>query len=170
MGFKFDGEMTMGRSDRWRWTARHALTARTRVAASAIVVGGSLALCGVAWAEDCQGEVSRLSAKRQAVIDQLNHLAKGPKGQLDAEASCPKLRMLAASEKDLLGYLTKNKDWCAVPDEAIANINTSLGKSTAIATQACNVAVQMKRAQQQAANGGGGAGAPAPQKLPTGPL
>ena len=153
----------MGRSDRWLQAAHRGV--------ALVVFGGSLALVGVARAEDCQSDVTRLSQKRQAVIDQLNHLAKGPKGQLDAEASCPKLRLLAASERELLGYLTKNKDWCAVPDEAIANINTSLGKSSAIATQACNVAIQMKKAQQQAANGGGtGAGGPPPQKLPTGPL
>ena len=152
----------MGRSGRWFQA--------TRFAASFVVVGGGLVLCDVARADDCQGDVSRLSQKRQSFIDQLNHLAKGPKGQLDAEASCPKLRGLAASERDLLGYLTKNKEWCSVPDDAISNIQASLGKSTAIATQACNVAVQMRKAQQQAANGGGAVGGAAPQKLPAGPL
>ena len=145
-----------------RWRAKSMRFVLTTMVATCV---GSAAV----RADDCQGDVSRLSAKRQSFIDQLNHLAKGPKGQLDAEASCPKLRGLASSERDLLGYLTKNKEWCSVPDEAINNITTSLGKSTAIATQACNVAVQMRKAQQQAANGGG-LGAPQQQKLPAGPL
>jgi hypothetical protein len=151
----------MGRSDRW--------VQAIRVAATFVAMGGGLVVSGVARADDCQGDVSRLSAKRQSFIDQLNHQAKGPKGQLDAETSCPKLRGLAGAERDLLGYLTKNKDWCQVPDEAITNITASMTKSTAIATQACNVAAQMRKAQQQAANGGGATGAPI-QKLPAGPL
>ncbi len=143
-----------------------------RVQSVAIVAAllGMSALAGVVRADDCNGDVARLTAKRQAVIDQLNHLAKGPKGQLDAEASCPKLPSLVVAERDLLGYLTKNKEWCSVPDDAINNLTTNMNKSTSIATQACNVAAQMRKAQQQAANGGGGAGGPPPQKLPAGPL
>jgi hypothetical protein len=127
-----------------------------------------LALAGSAFAVDCNQDIAHLSKKRQAVIDQLNQLAKGGKKQLDPIASCPKLRALAAAEREFVAYLTKNKDWCSVPDEALQNLSTSSTKTSEVANQACKVAEQIKKAQEQGATGG--AGQPPAQKLPTGPL
>jgi hypothetical protein len=123
-------------------------------------------LCGAAYAADCNEDIGALSRKRQGIIDQLNHLAQGGKKQLDPIASCPKLRALVAAEKELVTYLTKNKDWCQVPDEALKNISASAGNSAKIANQACTVAEQMKKAQEQQAAGA----LNAQQKLPSGPL
>jgi len=79
----------------------------------------------------------------------------------------PKLRALVAVERELVAYLTKNKEWCGVPDEAFQNISASSGKSTKVAEQACKVAAQMKKAQEQQASGA----LNSPQtKLPAGPL
>ncbi len=126
------------------------------------IVGG-----GTAYATDCNQDIGALTKKRQGVIDQLNKLAQGGKKQLDPVASCPKLRALVAVEHELLAYLTKNKEWCAVPDEAFQNISASAGKSSKVADQACKVAAQMKKAQEQQASGA----LNAPQtKLPAGPL
>jgi hypothetical protein len=55
-----------------------------------------------------------------------------------------------------------------VPDAAIENISMSMKKSQNYATQACNAAVQVKKAQEQQA-AGTSIGAPA-RPLPTGPL
>ncbi len=148
-------------------TARK-VTSPARIAALPAMVALSLSLGGVARAGDCNEEIANLSKKRQAVIDQLNQLAKGGKKQLDPIASCPKLRALAAAERELVAYLTKNKDWCAVPDDALQNLSTSSGKTSQVANQACKVAEQIKKAQEQQATGG--AGQPPAQKLPAGPL
>jgi hypothetical protein len=121
------------------------------------------AVCGAAYATDCNRDIGALTKKRQGIIDQLNKLAEGGKKQLDPVASCPKLRALVAVEHELLAYLTKNKDWCSVPDEAFQNVSASTGKSSKVANQACTVAAQMKKAQEQQAN------VPQP-KLPAGPL
>ena len=123
--------------------------------------------CGAAYATDCNQDIGALTKKRQGVIDELNKLAQGGKKQLDPIASCPKLRALVAVEHELLAYLTKNKDWCAVPDEAFQNISASTGKSGKVANQACTVAAKMKKAQEQQASGA--LNAPQP-KLPAGPL
>lgn len=123
--------------------------------------------CGAAYATDCNQDIGALTKKRQGVIDELNKLAQGGKKQLDPVASCPKLRALVAVEHELLAYLTKNKDWCAVPDEAFQNISASAGKSGKVANQACTVAAKMKKAQEQQASGA--LNAPQP-KLPAGPL
>jgi hypothetical protein len=123
--------------------------------------------CGAAYATDCNQDIGALTKKRQGVIDELNKLAQGGKKQLDPVASCPKLRALVAVEHELLAYLTKNKDWCAVPDEAFQSMSASTGKSGKVANQACTVAAKMKKAQEQQASGA--LNAPQP-KLPAGPL
>jgi hypothetical protein len=124
--------------------------------------------CGAAYAADCNQDIGALTKKRQDIIDQLNQLAtKGGKKQLDPVASCPKLRALVAVEHELVTYLTKNKEWCAVPDEAFQNISASTGKSGKVADQACKIAAQMKKAQEQQAKGA--LNVPQ-QKLPAGPL
>ncbi|MGQ0445116.1 MAG: hypothetical protein ACT4O2_08335 [Beijerinckiaceae bacterium] len=123
--------------------------------------------CGVAYATDCNEDIAALTKKRLGIIEQLNKLSQGGKTQLDPVASCPKLRALAAVESELLAYLTQTKDWCAVPDEAFQNISASTGKTGKIANQACAVAAQMKKAQEQQAKGA--LNVPQ-QKLPAGPL
>jgi hypothetical protein len=139
-------------------SARKALLAATS--------GVYFFICGEAYALDCNQDISALTKKRQSIIDQLNHLAQGGKKQLDPIASCPKLRALVATERELVAYLAKNKDWCAVPNEAFQNISASAGKSSKVANQACAVASQMKKAQEQQASGA----LNAQQKLPAGPL
>ncbi|WP_036259834.1 hypothetical protein [Methylocapsa aurea] len=146
----------------------HRLIDTARKAAGLLALGALLVLCGAAHALECNEDIGNLTKKRQGIIDQLNNLTKGPKNQLDPIASCPKLRALVAAERELVAYLTKNKDWCAVPDEALQNISTSASKTGAVANQACAVAAQMKKAQEQQATGG--LNAPPAQKLPTGPL
>jgi hypothetical protein len=84
-----------------------------------------------------------------------------------AQSVAVELRALVAAERELLAYLTKNKDWCTVPDVAFQNITESSGKSSKVANQACSVAEKMKKAQQQQA--AGALNAPQ-QKLPAGPL
>lgn len=123
-----------------------------------------LAFMSSAFAAECSDDIGNLTKKRQAIIDDLNKVAKAsPKGQLDPAISCPKLRNLAAAEQELLAYLEKNKDWCMVPDEAITNLGKSRDRSKAIAGKACAVAEQIKKNQEAGGLGGG-------QKLPTGPL
>jgi hypothetical protein len=138
-----------------------------RIAAFAVTALIPLVVCGAAYATDCNQDIGALTKKRQGIIDQLNQLAQGGKKQLDPVASCPKLRALVAVERELLAYLTKNKDWCAVPDEAFQNVTSSTGKSGKVANQACTVAAKMKKAQEQQASGA--LNVPQP-KLPAGPL
>jgi hypothetical protein len=152
-----------------RMMMTHRLINAARKAAVLVAFGAPLAVCGAALALDCNEDIAKLTKKRQGVIDQLNHQSKGAKNQLDPIAACPKLRALVSAESELVAYLTKNKEWCSVPDEALANINASSAKSGTVANQACKVAAQMKKAQQQQQSAGA-LSAPPGQKLPTGPL
>lgn len=145
----------------------HRRIGSLRKAAFALTALIPLVCCGTAYATDCNQDIGTLTKKRQAILDQLNKLAQGGKKQLEPVAACPKLRALVAVEHELVAYLTKNKDWCAVPDEAFQNISASTSKSGKVANQACTVAAKMKKAQEQQASGA--LNVPQP-KLPAGPL
>ena len=145
----------------------HRRIGSLRKAAFAITALIPFVGCGTAYATDCNQDIGALTKKRQEILDQLNKLAQGGKKQLDPVAACPKLRALVAVEHELVAYLTKNKDWCAVPDEAFQNISASTSKSGKVANQACTVAAKMKKAQEQQASGA--LNVPQP-KLPAGPL
>ncbi len=136
----------------------------TPVAVFVIGLSGTAASAG-----DCNTDIAALSQKRQGVMEKLNVLAKATKGKLDPVASCPTLKGLVVTETALLKYLEANKNWCNVPDAAVDNLKAANAKSQQFATQACTLAVQVKKQQQQQASGGNALGIEA-QKLPTGPL
>lgn len=132
--------------------------------------GSLLAGTSAAIAQDCNADVGALMKKRMDLMEQLNANAKANKGKLDPVAGCTKLKALVVADRDILAYFTKNKEWCAIPDEASNSIQADVDKTTGVANQACTIAAQMKKAQEQAAAGGGGGLGEKPQKLPNGPL
>jgi hypothetical protein len=143
-----------------RYKFRLTIAVATVLAISAWTFG--LSAASPALAAECNQEIGAMMKKRQGVIDELNRLAKAaPKGQLDPTASCPKLRVLAALEKELVTYFVKNKDWCMIPDAAVTNISASAKHMQEVAGKACQVAEQIKKGQQAIGTG---------PKLPTGPL
>ena len=117
---------------------------------------------------DCQADIGKLQQKREAQIASLNALSKSGKGKLDPMAACPRLKSLVAIETQILNYMTKNQNWCQIPDEVLTNVKSGRSKTSGFAGQACKVAAMARRAQEQQATGGGGA--PAAPRLPTGPL
>jgi hypothetical protein len=136
-----------------------------RFALPVLLLGVGLpTLVAPAWA-DCNEDMGKIMQRREAVIQELNASAKATGGKLDPTSACPRLRKLVGMESDLLTYMNKNKDWCSIPDQAIENAATGHNKTAQTANQACNIAAQMKKAQEQQANGGAG-----PTKLPAGPL
>jgi hypothetical protein len=115
----------------------------------------------------CDTDMKRIKDKHEAVVASLNAMKKG--GKLDANAACPKLRQLAGIETEWIAYMSKNKDWCNVPDEALTGMEGMKNKTASFAGQACSVAAKMKKMQEQQA-AGGGAGQQPQIRLPAGPL
>ena len=149
------------------------LTPFLGAAAAVLMLAGPAALAptpAAAQAASCKDDIDKLAKRRLAAMADIDHLAKAGKGKLDPMAACPKLRNLAVLEGELANYLVKNKDWCEIPDNAIEAISTARGKTLKVAGQACGLAAQAKKMQQQQAAQGGPLGAPEAPKLPTGPL
>lgn len=137
---------------------------------------GLLPLAGTMPAKaqaSCQNDFALIQGKREKQIASLNAMAKRAKGKLDPVAACPRLRSLASVEGELLAYMKKNKSWCSIPDELIAQVEKGREGTNRMAGQACKVAGQIavmkRRAAQQAAQGNAAAAAQRP-KLPSGPL
>ena len=132
---------------------------------------GLAAACGfapAAQAQSCNEDIAAFGQKRNAAIQKLNAISKAHGGKLDPIAACPALRNLNAIEGQMGAYLTKNKDWCNIPDDFLNNFKTGTSRTGAMAKQACDLAAKVKQMQE---NGGmGAAAAPPAVKLPAGPL
>jgi hypothetical protein len=116
--------------------------------------------------QSCSEDFQKLAAKRMEAIQTLNNLGKAGKGKMDPMAACPAAKKLLGTETEMLNYMSKNKEWCNIPDPVIENFKQARTKSQGFASQACAVAAKMKEAQEQGAQGGM---AP-PPRLPAGPL
>lgn len=143
------------------------MTTRARSAALAFVIG--LAGTGAALA-DCNADIGVLMNKRMGEIDALNKISKAHGGKLDPVAACPRLRSLAAAEGELVAYMTKNKDWCSIPEDFGEKMSATRVKTTALAGKACGFAAKMKDMQAQAQKQAQSQSAPQQVQLPTGPL
>src|SRR5690606_6688698 len=106
-----------------------------------------------------------IQQKRNAQMEALNKMTKANGGKLDPIASCPRLRSLAALEREMLAYMEKNQSWCSIPDQIIEQVKTGSSRTAQVAGQACKIAAQARQMQQQQQSAG-----PAAPALPRGPL
>jgi hypothetical protein len=129
-----------------------------------------LAAAGAAHAQSCQEDFQKLTERRMAQIQALNNLGKAGKGKMDPAAACATSKRLVAVENEMAGYMSKNKEWCNIPDQVLDGFKQAAAKTRGFSGQACTAAAKMKQMmeqqREQAASGGMGA----PPKLPAGPL
>jgi hypothetical protein len=120
--------------------------------------------------QSCGDDLQKLAQRREAALQSINGLVASAHGkQLDPAAFCARSAPLGQAETAMLAYMEKNKDWCQIPDTAIEQLKAAHTKSVGFSAKACNVAAQMKKMKEQAAQGGAAAG-PQAQPLPAGPL
>ena len=149
----------------------HSMFGSGRTAILCLGLSASAMLAPMAARADCNSEIGALMKVRLAGIEALNQITKTHGGKLDATLACPKLRSLAAAEGQVVAYMTKNKDWCNIPDDIVSKMSASRVRTTGIAAKACDFAVKIKKMQSQQAQ----AAQQQQQqqqalKLPTGPL
>jgi len=126
------------------------------------------AVSPVRAADDCQADLPKMMQARMSQIEKLNAIGKAGKGKIDPMAACPVAKALVASEGQLLAYMTKNKEWCQIPDQFVNQLKEAHDRDQMFASKACEAAANFKKMQDQqraAANGGMG-----PPRLPAGPL
>lgn len=120
-----------------------------KIAAAAVVSALSIA---TAWA-DCQSDVAAARADLEEKGKALN--AAGKK-KADPQTLCPLFRAFSTAEAKWVKFLTENKDWCQIPQEAITQAAASHKKTNEVRDKVCQVAAN-------GGVGGGGAAKPPPQ-------
>ena len=136
----------------------------------AILGAAAVLLAGVGVARaDCNTDFEGLMKRRMAEVGALNAISKANHGKLDPVAACPRLRSLAAAEGAVVSYMTKNKDWCNLPEDVVSRMSATQSKTQTFAAKACTLAVKMKQMQTQQQQQAQTQQQQA-VKLPTGPL
>ncbi|MGI3900056.1 MAG: hypothetical protein ACRYGP_19280 [Janthinobacterium lividum] len=138
------------------------------------VVAASL-LASAAARADCNSDMGAMAAKRASINAVLEANKKAHAGKIDPVAACPQLKALAAAQGAMVSYMTKNKDWCGLPDDLVAQSAAAQAQISGFAGKACGMIAQIKKMQamqaQQAASAAQQQAAQVPQlKLPAGPL
>ena len=132
----------------------------------ALAIGAAASIGAATAQDDCNETLQRLSKQREIELDAVNNLIRAQHGKpLDPGVACAKSAGLNKVEAEMLAFMDKNKDWCSIPDNSIAELKANHAKSVAFTTKACTVAAQMRKMKEQAASGG-----PQSQPLPSGPL
>jgi hypothetical protein len=132
----------------------------------ALGLGLAAAAGAPAWAQSCGDDMTSMSQQRQHAMEAINAMVQGAKGkQIDPNVFCARSQPLNAIETKMLAYMAKNKDWCQIPDEVVAQLKDAHAKTISFSGRACKAAADQKKAQAQ-----GAAGAPQAQPLPAGPL
>lgn len=104
-----------------------------KVAAVAVVSALSIA---TAWA-DCQSDVVAARAELEEKGKALN--AAGKK-KADPQTLCPLFRAFSTAEAKWVKFLTENKDWCQIPEQAIKQASASHKKTNEVRDKVCQVA------------------------------
>ncbi len=131
-----------------------------------------------AFADPICDRLAPIKQRRDSALQSINAIVLAAKGkQIDPMVFCARAAPLGPADRDMLDWLTKNKEWCQVPDDVIAQFGETRKKDADMTTRACSVAAKLKVMKEQAAKAaqnnaasGGVGGAPAEQSLPAGPL
>ncbi|MFG1297452.1 hypothetical protein [Xanthobacter variabilis] len=115
-----------------------------KIAVVAVVSALSIA---TAWA-DCQSDVTAARAELEEKGKALNEAGKK---KADPQTLCPLFRAFSTAEAKWVKFLTENKDWCQIPEQAIKQAAASHKKTNEVRDKVCQVA----------ANGGAGPSGPA---------
>ncbi|MBJ6124399.1 hypothetical protein [Microvirga splendida] len=126
---------------------------RSHLLAAFAVAGLFTSAPAFAQASGCQ-EGQKIMAERQSLSDQLAKLTQKGKKQLDARSACTIFTKLSANGEVVQKWMTDNKDWCQIPDQAIQGLAQQHKQVQKVRGEACQAAAKVaemeKRAKQQA--------------------
>jgi hypothetical protein len=101
--------------------------------------------------EFCNNELAPLMKDRAAISGRLNAIVKNPKRANAREQFCSNMSSLIANMKKTATYMTNNKDFCLIPDEAITQITKAIAQTSTTRKKSCSG--PPPEAQQQSAPG-----------------
>ena len=133
-----------------------------------------LLLAAPAQAIDCQADFGKIMQSRQAVIERVNSFAKK---KPTAAQACSTFRQLGGVNAKAVEFVTKNKEWCQIPDNIAEGLQSETTQVKTAQGQACGAAskqaqmLKVARARAAQAPQGGPSGLPGSGvRLPGGAL
>jgi hypothetical protein len=88
---------------------------------SALVFVGAILAATPALANDfCDKELKPMIDNRLAITASINAISKNPKKAGARDAFCGRIKAYISADQRILDYMKKNKDFCAIPDQTIA--------------------------------------------------
>ncbi|WP_243372835.1 hypothetical protein [Microvirga solisilvae] len=131
---------------------------RSTLMAALAAVGIFASAPAFAQSAVCQ-DGQKLLLERQGLVKQFTDLTGGGKKKnVDPRPACTILTKMAANGETTLKWMSTNKDWCQVPDQAVESFTEDNKRVQTIKGQACGAAAKVaeaeKRAKQQAQQGG----------------
>jgi hypothetical protein len=122
----------------------------------------------LAQSSECEDLGKKLTAYGSLMQRAQNFQKKKP----TPDEACSIFTNLQSAGKAVIPALEQNGSWCHVPDEALTNIKAQQDQISKVRANACSVAAQMKKQQQQQGPGllGGGDVLGGPMRVPQGAL
>ncbi|MBD2747038.1 hypothetical protein IC232_10090 [Microvirga sp. BT688] len=125
---------------------------RSHLLAAVAVAGFFMSAPAFAQSSACQ-DGQKIMAERRSLSDQIGKLSQGGK-KIDARSACTIFTKLAANGEAGQKWMTDNKDWCQIPDQALEGFAQQHKQIQKVKGEACGAAAKMaemeKRAKQQA--------------------
>ncbi|MDQ0391571.1 hypothetical protein [Labrys monachus] len=96
--------------------------------ASVLVFAGAILTATPVLANDfCDKELKPLIDNRLAITASINAISKNPKKSGAREAFCSRIKAYISADEKIIDYMRKNKDFCAIPDQTIAQFIKDVG-------------------------------------------
>jgi hypothetical protein len=110
--------------------------------ASAVFVAAALVTTPVVANEFCDKELAPMIEQRKALTEKLSAIGKRAKQPGAREQFCGTLKAYIGNISRFVTYMEQNKDFCAIPDDAIAQAKQGLNQNQSLRKKVCVAAAQ----------------------------
>jgi hypothetical protein len=110
--------------------------------APALFVAAALVTTPVVANEFCDKELAPMVEQRKALTDKLTAIGKRAKQPGAREQFCGTLNAYIGNIRKFLTYMEQNKEFCAIPDDAIAQAKQGLNQNQSLRKKVCVAAAQ----------------------------
>lgn len=92
--------------------------------------------------EFCDKEIQPLVVQRKALSERLAAIGKRPKEPGAKDKFCGTLTSFIGNGQKLLNYMEQNKDFCAIPDQTVAQVKAGLAQNQTLRRKICLASAQ----------------------------
>jgi hypothetical protein len=103
-----------------------------------VFLGAILAATPVLANEFCDKEIKPLVDARMSITASINAINKNAKKAGARELFCSKIGAYVEADRKILAYMIKNKEFCAIPDQTIAQFEKDVATAGRTRKKVCS--------------------------------